>query len=92
MPPKENDMRTYQSIVIGITIGFLAGVGTMQATIIGDVRTHETRISHIESDARKQSVEFEQRMDKLVRMLEALLETNRELISRWDAKNGNTRP
>lgn len=92
MPPRD-DMKTYQSIVIGITIGFLAGVGTMQATIIGDVRTHETRIAHIEADAKQQAVGFEHRMDKLVRMLEALLETNRELISRWDAKQGNgTRP
>lgn len=89
--PKE-DMKTYQAIAVGVIIGFLGGVGTMQATIVGDVRTHETRIAHIEADAKQQMQGFEYRMDKLVRMLESLLETNRELIARWDAKNGSTRP
>ena len=34
------------------------------------------------------AAQFEQRMDKLVRMLESLLETNRELIAMWNARNG----
>jgi hypothetical protein len=85
---EHNEMRTYQSIIIGIVIGFLAGVGTMQASLIGDVRDHTTRISHIEQDAKAQQLMFEERMDKLVRMLEALVSTNRELIAMWNARNG----
>lgn len=88
MPPK-NDMKTYQSIVIGIVIGFLAGVGTMQASLVGDVRDHSIRITHIETESVKQMAQFEQRMDKLVRMLEALIETNRELLAALNAKNQN---
>ena len=81
-------MKTYQSIVIGIVIGFLAGVGTMQASLVGDVRDHTTRLAHVEQDSIAQMAMFEQRMDKLVRMLESLLETNRELIAMWNARNG----
>lgn len=88
MPPK-NDMKTYQSIVIGIVIGFLAGVGTMQASLVGDVRDHSIRITHIETESVKQMAQFEQRMDKIVRMLEALIETNRELLAALNAKNQN---
>ena len=90
--PAQNDMKTYQAIVVGIIIGFLGGVGTMQATIVGDVKTHETRLTHIEADAKQQVLAFEQRMDKLVRMMESLLQTNRELIARWDARQNGSRP
>ena len=62
-------MRTSHAIVVGLMIGFLAGVGTMQASLIGDVRDHTTRIAHMETD-----------VNHVVQLLDEMLQTNRELI------------
>jgi hypothetical protein len=78
---RDERMKTGQGIVIGLIIGFLAGVGTMQASLIGDVRDHAVRLSHIESDLTKQQQATETRIQNVVRLMEGLLETNRELIS-----------
>ena len=79
---RRNDgMKTGQGIVVGLIIGFLAGVGTMQASLIGDVRDHSTRLDHIEKDIASQSESTERRLANVVRLMEGLLETNRELIS-----------
>lgn len=73
-------MKAGQGIVIGLIIGFLAGVGTMQASLIGDVRDHSTRLNHIERDMVQQAEQTERRLANVVRLMEGLLETNRELI------------
>ena len=73
-------MRTSQAIVVGLIIGFLAGVGTMQASLIGDVRDHSTRINHIERDVSVQTDAMEKRFTHVVQLLDEMLQTNRELI------------
>jgi len=40
-------MKNWQAIVVGLVIGFLGGVGSMQATIIGDVHEHTMQINHM---------------------------------------------
>ena len=78
---RDNKMKTGQGIVVGLVIGFLAGVGTMQASLIGDVRDHTIRLNHIEKDIAAQADQTEKRLANVVRLMEGLLETNRELIS-----------
>lgn len=81
-------MKIWQAVVIGIVIGFLGGVGTVQMTMAADVRDNKVNIAHLKKehedtkaamlkaneDAR---VVFEKRMDNVVRLWEANLEQQR---------------
>lgn len=79
-------------MVIGVLIGFLAGVGTMQATLVGDVREHSTRIATVsrEIDATNKSVNG--RVDRITRLMESILETNRQLLSELVAERRRNDP
>lgn len=80
-------MKTSQAIIVGLIIGFLAGVGTMQASLIGDVRDHTVRLAHVEKDVAAQADQTEKRLANVVKLMESLLETNRELIVLLNNKN-----
>lgn len=75
-----HSMKIMQTIAT-LIIGFLAGVGTMQATLVGDVREHTTRINHVEAQQKSSDVLFEQRISYIVKLLEQTMESNREMIS-----------
>ena len=47
----------------------------MQASLIGDVRDHTTRIAHMETD-----------VNHVVQLLDEMLQTNRELIMLLNSK------
>ena len=74
-------MKTWQSILTGVVIGFLCGVGTMQATLIGDSHDHSTRIKQLEHADNVMQTAFEKRMDSMANLWMAKLEADRELIS-----------
>ena len=87
MPPK-NDMRTWQSIVVGVIIGFLAGVGTMQATLVSDVTSHGVKLTAMDQRLNSTDALIERRIGNVILLWEksleasrALMESNRELIS-----------
>lgn len=87
MPPK-NDMRTWQSIVVGVIIGFLAGVGTMQATLVSDVTSHGVKLANLDHRLDLTDALIEKRISNVILLWEkslesnrALMESNRELIS-----------
>lgn len=81
-----NNMKTWQSILVGLIIGFLGGVGTMQASLVGDVREHTVKLESISRTAEANVVQMEQRYDRVIRLMESLLETNRQLIVELGAK------
>lgn len=81
-----NNMKTWQSILVGLIIGFLGGVGTMQASLVGDVREHSVKLESISRTAEANVVQMEQRYDRVIRLMESLLETNRQLIVELGAK------
>lgn len=81
-----NNMKTWQSILVGLIIGFLGGVGTMQASLVGDVREHTVKLESINHSAEYNTAQMEQRYDRVIRLMESLLETNRQLIVELGAK------
>lgn len=62
-------MKQLTVIVLSIIIGLLSGVGATQMWIVGDVRKHEVQIAGTQRE-----------LDNLVRLIEAQLATERELI------------
>jgi hypothetical protein len=84
---EQGNMKTFHAIIVGLVIGFLAGVGTMQASLIGDVRDHTTKIAHIEKDFVAEQSQVDRRLDNIARLMESMLETNRELIVLLNNKN-----
>lgn len=81
-----SNMKTWQSILVGLIIGFLGGVGTMQASLVGDVREHTVKLESINRSAEYNTTQMEQRYDRVIRLMESLLETNRQLIVELGAK------
>lgn len=81
-----SNMKTWQSILVGLIIGFLGGVGTMQASLVGDVREHTVKLESINRSAEYNTTQIEQRYDRVIRLMESLLETNRQLIVELGAK------
>jgi len=81
-----NNMKTWQSILVGLIIGFLGGVGTMQASLVGDVREHSVKLVTINRSVEVNADQMEQRYDRVIRLMESLLETNRQLIVELGAK------
>lgn len=77
----ESDMKTWKSVFLGIVIGFLAGVGTMQATLVGDVREHSTKLKTIEHNIEATEGSVNGRIDRITRMMESILESNRQLLA-----------
>lgn len=82
----DQNMKTWQSILVGVLIGFPAGVGAMQATLIGDVREHSTKITAIVHSIEASEVSVNQRIERITRMMESLLESNRQLLSELAAE------
>lgn len=62
-------MKQITTIVLSVIIGLLSGVGATQVWIVGDVRKHDVQIQGTQRE-----------LDNLVRLIEAQLETERELI------------
>lgn len=62
-------MKQITTIVLSVIIGLLSGVGATQVWIVGDVRKHDVQIQGTQRE-----------LDNLVRLIEAELETERELI------------
>lgn len=81
-----NNMKTWQSILIGLIIGFLGGVGTMQASLVADVREHSVKLESMGRAQDQNISQMEQRYDRVIRLMESLLETNRQLIVELGAK------
>lgn len=79
-------MKTWKSIFLGIVIGFLAGVGTMQATLVGDVREHTTKINSINHAIEASEDSVNGRIDRITRMMESILESNRQLLAELAAE------
>lgn len=86
MRENEQDMKTWKSIFLGIVIGFLAGVGTMQATLIGDVRDHTVRLQQISVRNDKDMDSISLRIERITRLMESILESNRQLLSELSAE------
>ena len=40
-------MKIWQALTVGVVVGFLGGVGAMQATIVGDVRDNKVNVAHM---------------------------------------------
>lgn len=59
----------------------MAGVGTMQATLVAEVRQNTIRINYVERDIKNTAAAFETNVDKITRHAEKNLEQQRELIS-----------
>lgn len=74
-------MKDWQKWLAGIAIGYLSGVGTMQATLVSDSREHTLKILSLENQQQQTRDLFEKRMDNVVRLWEASLESNRELVA-----------
>ena len=75
-----------------VLIGFLSGVGLVQITLAGDVRENKIELKAVKEDvdrSRKQfddrmatiSKQFDDRMANIIRLWEAQLNTERELIA-----------
>lgn len=86
MRDSEGEMKTWKSIFLGIVIGFLAGVGTMQATLVGDVREHATKLNSISRDMEVSEASVSGRIDRITRMMESILESNRQLLAELAAE------
>jgi uncharacterized protein YpmS len=82
----ESDMKTWKSVFLGIVIGFLAGVGTMQATLVGDVREHATKLNAINHTLEASESSVNNRIDRITRMMESILESNRQLLAELAAE------
>jgi uncharacterized protein YpmS len=86
MRETEGDMKTWKSVFLGIVIGFLAGVGTMQATLVGDVRDHTVRLQQVASNRETDMDSVSQRIERITRLMESILESNRQLLSELAAE------
>lgn len=73
-------MKQLTTIALSVIIGLLSGVGATQMWIVGDVRKHEVQIESAQRDIKDTKASFEQRMDNIIRLWEAQLATERELI------------
>lgn len=58
----------------------------MQASLVGDVREHTVKLESINRSAEYNTTQMEQRYDRVIRLMESLLETNRQLIVELGAK------
>lgn len=74
-------MKDWQKWLAGLVIGYLSGIGTMQATLVSDSHEHSLKIKYLEEYRAEDKVMFEKRLDNVVRLWEATLESQRELIA-----------
>lgn len=74
-------MKTWQAIFVGIIIGFPGSVATMQATLIGEVRQNTAQIKFVEQKHSDDAMITEKRIENIVRLWEASLQSNRELTA-----------
>lgn len=80
-------MKDWQKWLAGLIIGYLSGIGTMQATLIADSHENTVKIRQLEKYREEDKALFEKRLDNVVRLWEANLEAERELISALKQQN-----
>jgi len=71
---------TAQAIAIGLIIGILGTLGVSYATIIGDVREHQTRIAQIQRDVEMERGRTDQRIFEVAGLVKEVITSNRELL------------
>ena len=74
-------MKAWQAIIVGILVGFPGGVATMQATMIGEVRQNTAKIVFLDRKQTDDMATTEKRIDNIIRLWEASLQSNRELTA-----------
>jgi len=73
-------MKTAQAIVIGLIIGILGTLGVSYATIIGDVREHNTKITQIQREVELERSRTDQRIFEVAGLVKEVISSNRELM------------
>ena len=81
-------MKIWQALTVGVVVGFLGGVGAMQATIVADVRDNKVNVAHVAvnvahvaADLKDTNASVNGRMDRVTKLMEQILETNRQLVA-----------
>lgn len=74
-------LKNWTSIIVGIIIGGLSGVGYSQLTIVGDVRENKVQIRNVREQLANSNTLFEARLSNIIKLWEAQLNTERELIA-----------
>ena len=74
-------MKIWHALIVGTVVGFLGGVGAMQATIVGDVRDNKVNVAHMAEELKETNASVNGRMDRVTKLMEQILETNRQLVA-----------
>lgn len=74
-------MKTWTAVFLGVVIGVLGGVGLQQVTLAGDVRENKVEIKAVKDQIIASNKIFEERMSNVIRLWEAQLASERELIA-----------
>ena len=74
-------MKTWTAIFIGVAIGVLSGVGLQQVTLAGDVRENKIELRSLKDEMTRRDKVFEERMGNIIRLWEAQLNAEHELIA-----------
>lgn len=80
-------MKTAHAIIVGLIIGFLAGVGAVQVTMGSDVREHTTRIYRIEKDLDNERSRTDQRIFEIAGLCKEIISANREQLNVMKTQN-----
>lgn len=74
-------MKSWQTLVVGVLLGALSIAGAFQLTLAGDVKSNASEIRAVREQLVENRKSFDDRMANIIRLWEAQLNSERELIS-----------
>lgn len=74
-------MKSWQTLAVGVLLGALSIAGAFQLTLAGEVKSNTADMRAVKEQLAETRKSFDDRMSNIIRLWEAQLNSERELIS-----------